>query len=424
MKKILSILILAAGTLFAQIGNPGEDSKSFALPNFYIEALSNKGAKPGLSRLDVYIQVPFSSVQFVRNDSLFTASYTVTLTIFDENKENIFYDQNWVEHLRTNSFEEANSPYSSNYSQRSIELKPGKYSLFCSVEDGDSKKLSINEAVLNVRAFSDSLGISDVLLIDKIIKDKDGDQLVPDVARIITNDTETLPLHYEIYSPDDAKYTIAYTLKDSRDTLLYKNSEEKNLVKGVNLITYTLSNFKMALGELHLGITVLKDGKELKSYIKYLSGRIAGLPASISSVDDAIDEMAYIASGATIKYIKNSATNEEKLKKFFDFWDTKKPLPNSENNPVMKEYYKRVDYANRHFKGTPSGWKSDMGMVYIVLGPPDLVERQPMPAESNPYEVWTYSHLNRQFVFYDATGFGTYRLQNPDYDILNGAGLR
>jgi len=424
MKKVLVFLFILGGTLFAQIGNPAEETKSFILPTYFLEALSNKSTQEGKTRLDVYIQVPFSSLQFLKNDNGFTASYSVTITLYDENKENILYDQNWVERLKAESFDEANSPYSSNYSQRSIEVKPGKYLLYTSIEDLDVKKLSFSEAIITPRTFTDSLEISDALLIDQVVKDKEGDQLIPNVSRVITTQTKELPIYFELYSNKNQTYTIEYALKDKKLNTLFSASEEKNVTAGTNKILYTFKDAKFILGEIYVCVTVKKDGKDIRSYAKIINGRIYGLPLSISNLDDAIDQMTYIAGGSTLSFIKDSKDNEEKLKKFFDFWDTKKPFPQSEENPIMKEYFKRVDYSNRHFKGTPTGWKSDMGMVYIILGPPDTVERQPMPAESNPYEVWTYSRLNRQYIFYDVNGFGTYRLQNPDYDLLNGAGER
>jgi GWxTD domain-containing protein len=424
MKKVLFFLILLSRCLSAQIGSQSEESKNFVVPNFYMEALANKSTLAGQTRLDVYLQVPFSNVQFVRKDTLFTASYTLTLTVFDENKENIFYDQNWVEKLQTSDFEEANSPFSANYSQRSIDLKPGKYTLYCSLEDMDSKKLTFSEAPLTVRGFSDTLEISDALLIEQIVKDKEGDQLIPNVSRVITNKTTQVPAYFEVYSDKNQLYTFEYTLKNSKGDTLFIKSEDKNLNKGTNKIDYTFREFKFVLGEIQLGIKIKKEGKDYKNYIKIISGRIAGIPLSINSIDEAIDQMAYIAPSTTINAMRNAPNGEERLKMFFAFWDTKKPSVKSEDNPIMKEYYKRVDYSNRFFKGRPAGWRSDMGMVYIILGPPDMVERQPMPANSRPYEVWSYNHLNKQYVFLDVGGFGSYVLQNPDFDILNGGGLK
>ena len=57
-----------------------------------------------------------------------------------------------------------------------------------------------------------------------------------------------------------------------------------------------------------------------------------------------------------------------------------------------------------------------MGMIYIVLGPPDNVDRHPFEYDSKPYEIWYYYDINRSFYFLDETGFGDYRLLNRNYD--------
>ena len=62
-----------------------------------------------------------------------------------------------------------------------------------------------------------------------------------------------------------------------------------------------------------------------------------------------------------------------------------------------------------------------MGMVFIVLGMPDNIDRHPFDPDSKPYEIWQYYNLNRSFGFKDTTGFGDYRLMNPlDFDYVRG----
>jgi hypothetical protein len=84
----------------------------------------------------------------------------------------------------------------------------------------------------------------------------------------------------------------------------------------------------------------------------------------------------------------------------------------------MEQYYARVEYANKHFSHFMEGWRTDMGMVYIMFGPPSNVERHPFDIDSKPYEVWAYYDLNYQFVFVDSTGFGDYRLITPIWETL------
>jgi hypothetical protein len=65
---------------------------------------------------------------------------------------------------------------------------------------------------------------------------------------------------------------------------------------------------------------------------------------------------------------------------------------------TIKAYYRRVTEANRLFTTYKEGWKTDMGMVYIVFGPPNRVQYL------KDKEVWTYAQsanyaeLNFNFV--------------------------
>ncbi len=101
------------------------------------------------------------------------------------------------------------------------------------------------------------------------------------------------------------------------------------------------------------------------------------------------------------------------------FWKKRDPNPNTPRNEKMEEYYARVDYANKHFSHYIDGWRTDMGMVYIMFGAPNNVDRHPFDLDAKPYEIWAYYDLNYSFVFVDQTGFGDYRLETPVWDVWN-----
>ena len=144
--------------------------------------------------------------------------------------------------------------------------------------------------------------------------------------------------------------------------------------------------------------------------------RWRGAPTSIIDLDLSIDQLQYITDKDKIDEIKK-APLDKKREMFREFWRKKDPTPNTERNELMEEYYSRIAYANKHFTHYLEGWKSDMGMIYVIFGPPNNVERHPFDIDAKPYEILTYYSLNREFVFIDATGFGDYRLQNPLWDI-------
>ena len=67
--------------------------------------------------------------------------------------------------------------------------------------------------------------------------------------------------------------------------------------------------------------------------------------------------------------------NKDKENYFYNLWKAMDPTPKTEFNELMDEYYRRVSYANENFEGWKEGWETDRGMIYILFGPPDQVER-------------------------------------------------
>ncbi|MFN8345839.1 MAG: GWxTD domain-containing protein [Spirosomataceae bacterium] len=52
---------------------------------------------------------------------------------------------------------------------------------------------------------------------------------------------------------------------------------------------------------------------------------------------------------------------------------------------TISVFYNRVEEANRLFTSYKEGWKTDKGMIFVIMGPPDRVQR------SKDREVWVYS---------------------------------
>ena len=76
---------------------------------------------------------------------------------------------------------------------------------------------------------------------------------------------------------------------------------------------------------------------------------------------------------------------------------------------LMRNYFRRVELANRYFTSYKEGWKTDRGMVYIIFGKPDQVYR------FNDREVWNYdnSQFEVRFNFSRSTS-----LFDPDNFVL------
>lgn len=129
-----------------------------------------------------------------------------------------------------------------------------------------------------------------------------------------------------------------------------------------------------------------------------------------------------------------------------EFWARRDPTPKTAKNEYREIYYQRIEEANRLFKGARPGWLQDRGRIYILFGPPN--ERQTNPMGGRPIdgyiepremdvarrvatgekatEIWVYYNLfsllpqprQVRLVFVDSEGSGDYRL-TTNLDELN-----
>jgi GWxTD domain-containing protein len=162
--------------------------------------------------------------------------------------------------------------------------------------------------------------------------------------------------------------------------------------------------------------TSLSDVDQLRSHAALFASRRVtielgrGIPIGNADVDEAIDQVDLIATGAESDSLRAAKTLSEKRKALADFWRRRNPDPGSRENRVMEVFYRRVQYANETFANPSHGWRSDRGRTYIVLGAPTTVDRHPYEVNQKPYEIWYYNDLNTRYVFVDEYMLGDYRL--------------
>ncbi|MCC6394818.1 MAG: GWxTD domain-containing protein [Bryobacterales bacterium] len=101
------------------------------------------------------------------------------------------------------------------------------------------------------------------------------------------------------------------------------------------------------------------------------------------------EDVVYIIENWELRDFKKLPGNEERNAFIEAFWKRRDPTPDTEENEVKKEHYRRISYANQRFPGKDlPGWMTDRGRVYIRLGPPDEIESHPVEG----YEEWLYRH--------------------------------
>lgn len=381
------------------------------LPYFYYEVSYCPIETRQKIKLDIILQVPFDAIQFVKKDTIFEARYEISILLLDENEINAA-SKIWTQQLKTSSFSETNSSEHFDINKVTFELKPSTYFLTIGVRDLDTRKSTFRKKTIDLKNYySKSLALSNINIVEQGVSNAEGHY--EDIPSIIGNLNDTEPnfeITYYLLS-NGGKGTVKYSIYNINKKLVVEKTTEKEFPKGVSQEKITIPKANLSYSKYRLVLSVKINNEEVQAE-RIFQLRWYGMSNLIENLDQAIEQLKYIASPSEIKNMKKAKENEKK-ELFISFWQKRDPTPNTPENELMNEYYKRVNYANAHFTGFLEGWRSDMGMIFILFGPPSDIERHPFELQTKPYEVWYYYEINRTFVFVDESGFGDYRLVTP-----------
>ncbi|MDY0082104.1 MAG: GWxTD domain-containing protein [Ignavibacteriaceae bacterium] len=403
-------------SMTAQDKNSSINKKQFMEATYFQDFVNFYSGSGSTSRVDIFIQVPYKNLQFVKSNQGFTAKYSVTTSVFDSSKKKLVVEKTWNETINVIDYNIAASKENYNLSKRSFELDPGNYYIRTMLEDKDSKKESVGENNFIVKTYDKNISLSDILFVFNKESAQTKNEIIPNVSRNIPSSKDRIKFYFEVYLKDsiDTRLTFEYSVFGSENTIVHKDIEDRNIKPGTNQILYTFNEFPFDLGIYNLVITVSdSSNKIIDKTSKAFYSHWKGLPAIITDIDKAIAQTLYIATPAELEFMQGGQNVQEKTKRFLEFWKKKDPSPNNDENEFFDEYFRRISIANENFSSYIEGWKSDRGMVYTILGAPNNIDRHPFEYDTKPYEVWEYYDLNRRLVFMDETGFGDYRLITP-----------
>jgi len=409
---VLGLCLLATpGRSQPEMG-PVDDNQG---PYFHFDTINF--AVPGnnsLCRLFIFVEVVNDELQFVKLPEQYQASYEVSAVVYDKD-DNQVDGTSWKETVVAPSFEFTNKRTWYSQSYRTFDLEPGRYEISLTVQDLETKRSTERKTKIQLRDFNQNkLMLSEVGLVSEIVVDSSGVQSIrPQVSDPAKGISDSSFAFFEIYNPEGLS-EVAIDWEIFGNTVRKKISgHHVKALHGPRTYDYIpLRADSLAHDSYTLTITA-RHGEERYKVTKPFYVRWSMLPATATDLNTVVEQVRYLATKEEWKKL-NKAKGEQRLKEFIAFWQRRDPTPGTEANEAMESYYARVEYANQHFSGMQrAGWRSDMGIVYIILGGPDDIERNAYPRSSKPYEIWYYYRISRQFLFYDYTGFGDYRLETP-----------
>ncbi len=364
--------------------NPMDNTTHHLWVNFY----QTEGE---LFDVEVFIQSPNPFFTFMKKSDHFKTKAIFTLAVIDNEEELQVYHKTWEVEAIVNFYEDTRSKELSIKSQQSFQLPAGNYTFTMVIIDEDSKhewKVQKEIEIGNESRISD---------ISPMVK-------IADKFKFAGNEInlETDTLYLKILIPDDVAEetdSISYLITDMETPV--DSGKVALSVDESGFIYIPIKVNKSWLGVLNITVNVGNEEKSID--LGFVNTSIDRYFQDISYL---VEVMSVILPYNEYKELKDMKPIEQKSY-LFEYWQSRDPTPETDENELLEEFYNRVEYVNAHFGVLSPGWKSDRGMVYIQYGKPDQVESSRDRYGRN-YEIWTYQN-SHQFVFMD-DGFGDYRL--------------
>ncbi|MFQ5648609.1 MAG: GWxTD domain-containing protein [bacterium] len=416
---IFVVLFLAPGSLFSL--SPSEDIRT---NSYYFDFLTFKSFSENKTFLEIFCQIPTENLHFVNTDDGILAKYQLAIDLLDGDSKCVdslsFSDSVKV------SYDDGVSYIPASHLVRfAFYVLPGDYLARIKLADQHTNWYVSFNRDLTIPDYQElGLLISDIQIAASITDSDEESVLVKNHKKIIPNpphlfgmESKKLYAYSEVYNLSRHRDNVAnaflatYSILDryGREVKRMKYQFDKPGETGAFGVGIPVEDLDSGQYRLVMEVQDL-DNFQVQHKVAYF--HIVKFLSAFSEEEYAkmLRQLRYLASDYEIEYLK-SLPKEERLEGLQKFWKARDPIPETERNELMNEYFRRLYYANFHFDDvTTDGWETDQGRVYIENGPPDRIDRLTSSTNSKLYEIWNYSNLNLKFIFVDNWGMGTFQL--------------
>ena len=436
----LAALLLLAGCGGARVPADGRATGyTPGVPDFDLDAAIVLAS--GAVEVEALVSIPSASLVFVRDSSGFLAIARTAFRLQDDD-ENVLASASRTDTLRVATFARTVSFVPLVVRQR-LASEPGALVLTAEVEDARTGRLAMRRLAVEVPDLADAPSVGTPRLSGVL---PGSEVFQPLLSRGVPAGLDSFLVRFDVLGARGPLAVRAGLLRVSSDTTVaappsaFTPSPVSLRARGIDLgrvDTVFVSQqrieapdrsltVEMALPSLRPGVYVLTmsatargEREPFGSASRTFIVRPPGFPRLVG-VEALVEPLAYIATPREMAALR--AAGPDSVRYAFDqFWGNlfrDRRLAAS----ALRAYFERVEEANRQFSSHTDGWKTDRGMVYILLGPPERVE------DRFDSEVWTYGSAQTGGVFVfertarrerDDTPFDVWTLvRDPAYDTL------
>lgn len=355
------------------------------------------------TRCLITVAVENQNLLFFRRTAHFEGSYEAFLSMRENESHNMLRGL-WRKDLQVPSYDETTLEKHFDPLQTEMNVKPGKYEGFAEVKDLNAHTYGNGRVSVNVPDLTENLPkLSTPFFYEAV---ENADSLANPQMEVSAIKSASLQyasgqpifLMIEVYA-DSSNPPRGWKLTaEVVKALMVFPRVEAPLTDG--LLTQRklirLPSQTLGLGSYEVDIYLRDEKNQSLARATSFTFRIVKSESWIS--DNYLQEIRYLRYLASEKEIKAlmGVPEEQRQAALDGFWQKIDPVPATAINELKVQYFERIDYANSHFSTDQrEGWETNMGEVYILLGPPTEIYGSRMN------QIWVYEVENLVLYFFN-----------------------
>jgi GWxTD domain-containing protein len=400
--------------------------KRLTQPSFDLYVMNVKAEKG--SRIDLYVQMPYERMRFVKGDAGYAASYSVLFVFRGQDGESV--QSREISRTVTAASYEATVSANADAFLQSVTLPPGDYMLEGTTVDQNSLTRFTQRTAVTAHDFAaDSVLASTMLLLVKPRDDEKGTVLHPLLPQSVRYARDSIGVFQELYGVGRGD-TIVVGMKYRMLSAAGRRAPRSDMTMIPPYVRFTASCTRGLDSLAHAARTVVVAGR---------GGTIPLIhyypvpPVGYSEIERTVDVMGgsktnrfisrmFLFTNRSVGPAIGEIADAMRYITREDEYDSLRTLGDSVRAGVIdrfwadhggaarrNEFERRVDDADKLFSVCTEGSRTPMGITYIVCGPPDYVECRGFSSETWYYTVGTQTmsvpfrleRTNEEAIFYE-----------------------
>jgi len=378
------------------------------------------------SRTLVGLTMANRALQFVRaNTGRWLAGYSVSAR-FEGEEEPI--ERSWDRTVEVATFDETLLTRETIVFQAEVPLPAGSYEMTLEVTDGNGERAGVVRSSVEVPEYRPDVPALGPPVLLRFQRDTpDGVEWVVHPSRYFHEAPEQIDFLVQAGGVDFGSGSAPYRIRAVLSGVPVGEETEGDSVggwsgplspagDGVARAFAKMSETGARFGEYRLRAILENEAGEELAHGE-TSFLVAGSDAwIIENWDDTLSLLKYEATQSEMEILEDIEDPDARIAAWNCFWDMRDPVPTTATNEALRRYLSLIQIANENWTSTlRPGYLSDRGRVFITMGAPDHIDRDPFPRGGRAFEVWRYER-GRQFeiAFVDRIGFDNYQLHSLD----------